>query len=121
MRSQPFTYSILAVAALGFISNQPRGQQKSPSPTDMVKAAGAKPTPHTPDGHPDLNGIGLLPGIVSNAFGYGCRPGEVSAAGKEHAASFDDRGFVGQSPTPTLPSYNKPELDAQRMQLDASA
>jgi hypothetical protein len=57
MRSQPFIYSILAVAALGLVSNQAGAQQKSPSPADMVKAAGAKPTPHTPDGHPDLNGI----------------------------------------------------------------
>jgi hypothetical protein len=87
----------------------------------MVKTAGAKPTPHTPDGHPDLSGIWLLPGIVSNAFGYGGPPGEVSQDGKEHTVYFDGRGFVGQSPTPNLPSYNKPELEAKRKQLDASA
>ena len=121
MRSQPFTYGILAVAALGLVSNQAGAQQKAPSAADMVKVAGAKPTPHTPDGHPDVNGIWLLPGIISNAFGYGGPPGEVSADGKEHTVYFDGRGFVGQSPTPNLPSYNKPELDAKRKQLDASA
>jgi hypothetical protein len=121
MRSQPFTYSIVAVAALGLLSTHATAQQKSPSPTDMVKAAGAKPTPHTPDGHPDLSGIWLLPGIVSNAFGYGGPPGEVSPDGKEHTVYFDGRGFVGQSPTPNLPSYNKPELEAKRKELDTSA
>jgi hypothetical protein len=121
MRSQPFTYSVVAVAALGLLSTHTTAQQKSPSPADMVKTAGAKPTPHTPDGHPDLSGIWLLPGIVSNAFGYGGPPGEVSPDGKEHTVYFDGRGFVGQSPTPNLPSYNKPELEAKRKELDASA
>jgi hypothetical protein len=121
MRSQPFTYGILAVAALGLVSNHAGAQQKAPSPADMVKAAGAKPTPHIPDGHPDLDGIWLLPGIVSNAFGYGGPPGEVSPDGKEHTVYFDGRGFVGQSPTPNLPSYNKPQLEAKRKQLDATA
>src|SRR5260370_42245125 len=87
----------------------------------MVKTAGAKPTPHTPDGHADLSGIWLLPGIVSNAFGYGGPPGGVSQDGKEHTVYFDGRGFGGQSPTPNLPSYHKPELEAKRKQLDASA
>src|SRR4029077_9177937 len=101
MRSQPFTYSVtLAVAALGLLSTNAAAQQKSPSPAEMVKAASAKATPHTPNGHPDLNGIWLLPGIVSNAFGYGGPPGEVSQDGKEHTVYFDGRGFVGQSPTP---------------------
>src|SRR5437870_9348289 len=112
MRTQAFTCStILAVAALGLLSTHAAAQQKSASPADMVKAAGAKPTPRTPDGHPDLGGIWLLPGIVSNAFGYGGPPGEVSQDGKEHTVYFDGRGFVGQSPTPNLPSYNTPELE----------
>ena len=122
MRSQAFTHSMtLAVAALSLLSTHAAAQQKSTAPADMVKAAAAKPTPHTPNGHPDLNGIWLLPGIVSNAFGYGGPPGEVSKDGKEHTVYFDGRGFVGQSPTPNFPSYNKPELDAKRKQLDASA
>jgi hypothetical protein len=120
MRSQP-SRCVLTLAALGLLSTHALAQQKSASPADMVKTAGAKPTPHTPDGHADLSGIWLLPGIVSNAFGYGGPPGEVSQDGKEHTVYFDGRGFVGQSPTPNLPSYNKPELEAKRKQLDASA
>src|SRR5690349_20813451 len=84
MRSQPFTSCVVAVAALGLLSALASAQQKSASRDDMVKAAAAKPTPRASEGHPDLNGIWLLPGIVSNAFGYGGPPGEVSADGKEH-------------------------------------
>ena len=70
MRSQAFTHSMtLAVAALSLLSTHAAAQQKSTAPADMVKAAAAKPTPHTPNGHPDLNGIWLLPGIVSNEIG----------------------------------------------------
>src|SRR5260370_17710273 len=67
----------------------------------MVKTAGAKPTPHTPDGHADLSGIWLLPGIVSNAFGYGGPPGEVSQDGKEHTSTAE--GSWANRPRPTSP------------------
>src|SRR5260370_40683946 len=105
MRRQP-SRCVLTLAALGFLSTHALAQQKSVSPADMVKTAGAKPTPHTPEGHPDLSGIWLLPGIVSNAFGYGGPPREVSQARKEHTVYFVGPVVVGQSPTPNHPSYN---------------
>src|SRR5438874_12374703 len=121
MQIKPLKHALLTFAALGLLWTHAAAQQKSLSPADQVKAAGVKATPRTPDGHPDLSGIWLLPGIVSNAFGYGGPPGEVSPDGKEHTIYFDGRGFVGQSPTPNFPSYSKPELDAKRKQLDANA
>src|SRR5438105_15955172 len=120
MQTQPLKHAVLTLAALGLLWTHAAAQQKSPSPADQVKAAGAKATPRTPDGHPDLSGIWLLPGIVSNAFGYGGAPGEVSQDGKEHTVYVDGREFVGESPTPNLPAYNKPELEAKCKQLDSS-
>ena len=127
MRNQSLKYAVLA-ASLGLLSTHAAAQQRPGRRDDpaaaarekIVQAAGAKPTPHTSDGHPDLNGIWLLPGITSNAFGYGAPPGEVSADGKEHTVYFDGRGFVGQSPTPNLPAYKTPELEAKRKQLQTA-
>jgi hypothetical protein len=129
MLNQPLKYAVMGVATVGLLSTVAAAQQRSGRRDDpaaaarekIVQAAGAKPTPRTSDGHPDLNGIWLLPGIVSNAFGYGAPPGEVSQDGKEHTVYFDGRGFVGQSPTPNLPAYKTPEFEAKRKQLDSTA
>ncbi len=129
MLNQPLRYALMGVAALGLLSMAAAAQQRSGRRDDqaaaarekIIQTAGAKPTPRTSDGHPDLSGIWLLPGITSNAFGYGGPPGEVSADGKEHTVYFDGRGFVGQSPTPNLPQYKTPELNAKRKELDSTA
>lgn len=121
MRSKLFGYSATAaVAALGMLPMHAAAQQKATAAADLVKAAAAKPTPHTSDGHANLNGVWLLPGITSNAFGFGGPTGEVSQDGKEHAVVFDNRAFVGRSPTPNIPSY-KPQLESKRKELDAKA
>ncbi len=129
MLNQPLRYALMGVAALGLLSMAAAAQQRSGRRDDqaaaarekIIQTAGTKPTPRTSDGHPDLSGIWLLPGITSNAFGYGGPPGEVSADGKEHTVYFDGRGFVGQSPTPNLPQYKTPELNAKRKELDSTA
>lgn len=129
MLNQSIRCAVMAFATVGLLSMAAAAQQRSGRQDDaaaavrekIVQAAGAKPTPHTSDNHPDLSGIWLLPGIVSNAFGYGAPPGEVSQDGKEHTVYFDGRGFVGQSPTPNLPGYKTPELEAKRKQLDSTA
>jgi hypothetical protein len=129
MLNQPLRYAVIGVAAFGLLSTAAAAQERPGRRDDqaaakrekIVEAAGAKPTPRTSDGHPDLSGVWLLPGITSNAFGYGGPPGEVSQDGKEHTVYFDGRGFVGQSPTPNLPEYKTPELNAKRKELDSTA
>ena len=79
----------------------------------MMKAALAKPTPHTLDGHPDLNGIWIIAGAGL--------PVIISPDGKDRKVLFGPfpdgkpRPVVPPMP-PNQPSY-KPELQAKVQQL----
>jgi hypothetical protein len=77
-----------------------------------MKEAAAAPTPHTADGHPDLNGIWVSPG-------GGELPAVISADGKERKVLFaplDDNGTKPRDPVPQMgpnqPSY-KAEFQAK--------
>ena len=77
----------------------------------MVKEAAAKPTPHTTDGHPDLNGIWFRGGFGGLAI--------ISPDGKNRKVLFgplDEGGTKPREPVPdkgpNQPSY-KPEYQAK--------
>jgi hypothetical protein len=73
-----------------------------------LKAASAAPTPHTPDGHPDLNGMWVSPGGGGN-FAV------VSADGKERKVLFsplDDGGNKARDPVPPM-GPNQPSYKAE--------
>lgn len=123
MRSTLGSYSVTAVALiLSMVPTRARGQAKPNGTGDLVKAAAAKATPRTVDGHPDLNGIWLLPGITSNAFGYGGPSGQVSEDGKERTINFGGGAsqFPGRTRASTMPSY-KPEFEAKHKELNVKA
>jgi hypothetical protein len=79
----------------------------------MTKAALAKPTPHMPDGHSDLNGI-----WITAAFGL---PSKVSPDGKDRKVLFPP--FDNGKPWPVVPPLPpdhpiyKPEFQAKVEQL----
>jgi hypothetical protein len=77
-----------------------------------LKAAVSKPTPHTPDGHADLNGLWASPGGAT-------LPSVVSDDGKTRKVLFaplDEGGTKAREPVPPMapnqPSY-KPEYQAK--------
>src|ERR1700728_3459524 len=51
---KPILVAALCVAAMSMKAQQQ--QQSAPSLEEQAKALSSKPTPQTPDGHPDMNG-----------------------------------------------------------------
>jgi hypothetical protein len=104
----------LAICACGsFLAPRVAAQQAPPSETAM-QAAAAKPTPRTPDGHPDFNGY----------WETGTRRGFVGADGVTYSSFFPKPGDAPRPaaarPAPNDPPY-KPELVAKVKELGEHA
>ena len=132
MKQRLFSCGVLAAVALAALYIAPRhiaAQAPAAAAASKVDPA-SKPTPHLPDGKPDLNGTYYHDGGVSfikpakledgSVCFFGCPPGKGPARGRGNQAS----GPPIPPPPPTFPKY-KPEflakvkdLSDRQVQLD---
>lgn len=113
MRSSRLLGSFLASALIypGFAF-----AQQAPANGGSAKAAPAKPTPRTADGHPDLNGVwSALGGIASVFHSEKKEDGSIEIKGGDQFYIFGGQRPASaprQAFTPNVPSY-KPEFLAK--------
>lgn len=132
MRFRSLSYGITAAAIaalcvtptrLGAQAANLAGQSNSPSRSAieaMIKAAAAKPTPRTADGHPDLNGSWGAPELPISAHQdsagnfYIDAPAEKGGTAPNLTATLSEQ--LGHLVDPNPPPY-KPELMAKVKEL----